>query len=1159
MNLTLPPLALTLLLVGFSAGAQTPTVAGTSLPRIIPPSPTAAALMKYVETPVGTYTGVPNISIPLYEIKVRDITVPISLSYHAGGNRVDEEASWVGLGWSLNAGGAITCTVRGKEDFTNFWLYPSPMPVYGYKYTEDCEASASLQTYGNKNAANQKTYDYKDDTYAASDWDLDTYSFNFLSYSGQYVFEHCFAPGKLPRLVPRLLSQQKMRIEYPQPGVPGSAHRLTTPDGTVYEFGMNGAGQFVASEQTTVNEESSRHFSTLYLTKITSPLGEVVTFDYDNTAPAVYPVRSFSYVQNVREGGCDPSAVRIDGGMYISTQIVSVYLTRINFKTGYVLFKRDPVERADLHGGQRLQTIQVFETGNATPIREFALGASYTQSPSESYSATYSYDALDHQYAAKRLQLDQLTERSNGLAKPPYRFSYNSTPLPYKTSYQRDHWGFFNGQHDNASLIPSYEGYADGYSTEYLSVKGANREPNPTTVAAGVLETIQYPTGGTTHFQYEANEYGNLQPDEYYSTTHQTVQAADTAQIGTYRPSAPVPFTIKSDHSHVQVSLQFQAYNPGASSNFDPTRTYIIIRRVDGTWSPSYGKQVYNYADYVPANSRGGIGSDDIFLDQGDYILTATAYASTPGQFVLVRGSVSWTEKIKNVYKKVGPGLRVTKITDNDVLNPANTLVREYNYDATVEDNGPHLSSTGVLMNRPIYSRYKEKHYVIPSPCGDPTLCPEQYGLCRAFQLCSYSNMNLQASAQGSLIGYSRVEERRGSQASGGKTVYEYINSPDISYLDHPAPGLPQTANPFNGYLAKQTVYAVQGASFSKRSETALDYAQAVNQPDSLGAISGVVKELDKADYYYYPNSFFLLWCVMPVHTYLLRSQWIYPTKRTERLYEPQDETKYHETTTTYAYDNPVHMQVTRTETKRSDGTTLLTHTTYPADYPQVTSGPLAAMRSDAVYQHSLPVESVTQVYAAGQTAAEAKVVSGTYTEYSKPTGTSRYLPTTISTLELAQPRMGLDAAAPALPPTGRYVLKQQLTYDPGTANLMQARRAHDVATAYLWGYNYTLPIAQIKNASASQVQAALSAANIDLNKALTDSDLRTYFAQLRLRLPQAQVTSFTHRPLIGLTSQTDPTGRTVTYEYDDLGRLVRTRDEQGRILSQQQYHYAGK
>jgi len=52
---------------------------------------------------------------------------------------------------------------------------------------------------------------------------------------------------------------------------------------------------------------------------------------------------------------------------------------------------------------------------------------------------------------------------------------------------------------------------------------------------------------------------------------------------------------------------------------------------------------------------------------------------------------------------------------------------------------------------------------------------------------------------------------------------------------------------------------------------------------------------------------------------------------------------------------------------------------------------------------------------------------------------------------------------------------------------------------------------------------------------------------------------SYTHEPLDGLLSNTDPSGRAISYEYDDSGRLVRTRDEQGRILSQQQYHYAGQ
>lgn len=104
--------------------AQTPTY---DVLRIIPPSPTAAALAKYGDIPVSYYTGIPQVSIPVYTIRNRDITVPITLSYHAGGVRVEEEAGWVGLGWSLQAGGAITRTVKGSDDIphgSGGWGYP---------------------------------------------------------------------------------------------------------------------------------------------------------------------------------------------------------------------------------------------------------------------------------------------------------------------------------------------------------------------------------------------------------------------------------------------------------------------------------------------------------------------------------------------------------------------------------------------------------------------------------------------------------------------------------------------------------------------------------------------------------------------------------------------------------------------------------------------------------------------------------------------------------------------------------------------------------------------------------------------------------------------------------------------------------------------------
>jgi hypothetical protein len=55
------------------------------LREYFPPSPTAQEFIKYGEYPVGMHTGVPNISVPLYNIDVKDIQLPISMSYHASG------------------------------------------------------------------------------------------------------------------------------------------------------------------------------------------------------------------------------------------------------------------------------------------------------------------------------------------------------------------------------------------------------------------------------------------------------------------------------------------------------------------------------------------------------------------------------------------------------------------------------------------------------------------------------------------------------------------------------------------------------------------------------------------------------------------------------------------------------------------------------------------------------------------------------------------------------------------------------------------------------------------------------------------------------------------------------------------------------------------
>lgn len=84
-------------------------------------TPTAASLGKYGDVGVSYFTGNPNISIPLYELDVRGVKMPISLDYDAAGVMPNSLPSWAGQNWTLDIGGVITRTVKGRYDE---WKYP---------------------------------------------------------------------------------------------------------------------------------------------------------------------------------------------------------------------------------------------------------------------------------------------------------------------------------------------------------------------------------------------------------------------------------------------------------------------------------------------------------------------------------------------------------------------------------------------------------------------------------------------------------------------------------------------------------------------------------------------------------------------------------------------------------------------------------------------------------------------------------------------------------------------------------------------------------------------------------------------------------------------------------------------------------------------------
>jgi hypothetical protein len=134
-----------LLLCSVSAYAQTGLPNINTVPKIeqLPPTPQAASLGKYGQVPVSYQTGVPNISIPIYEIKLNDFSYPVSLSYHAGGVKVDDVATNVGLGWSLNAGGSISTTIQSNQNIDapdSLWSPPNSLGMDPCIYLENAPA-----------------------------------------------------------------------------------------------------------------------------------------------------------------------------------------------------------------------------------------------------------------------------------------------------------------------------------------------------------------------------------------------------------------------------------------------------------------------------------------------------------------------------------------------------------------------------------------------------------------------------------------------------------------------------------------------------------------------------------------------------------------------------------------------------------------------------------------------------------------------------------------------------------------------------------------------------------------------------------------------------------------------------------------------------------
>ena len=1181
------------------------------------PSPKVAKLGVYGDIPVDNYTGVPDIKIPLYTYHYNGLEVPVYLSYHSTGLLVDEQASEVGLGWSLHAGGVIGHTIYGTNDEYNggFGRNGEKIPIPAHSTPSD------LNTF------------YMYSAHGQFDTEPDMYNFSYGDQSGRYVLDYKGQPHTTPF--------KDVRIE----GAGGDNPAITDEQGVRYVYANRNEltttlyGSYcIMPPPGTLSVDSRRTFvSARYLTQLISPTRDTIQLGYTpevttTRSPADYTmtrVLSAAHCkENITNHNNEPGSRLCQNDLRHAGYQISSITSRSGVT---VRFYYDPANRLDCLGGHRLQAIEVTD-GNR--VQHWDFYQSYFQA-----SNPLGGDSLT-QAGNLRLRLDSVRERGT----PAYKFRYRLDPFlgfPALGSFAQDVMGYYNGTY-NSALVSKDMFTAKSPLIEPAVVNGVDRRLDTLAVRQGMLERITYPTGGYSSFLYEPHDYlvdkhfiadSSKQLAVLESSVNDEIYAGNQHDVRqSFRFAKP---------SYVRLQCKLLLFGPFAVKEGVTSAYYVTLQ------DSASGNVLY-------AMPPGPSNDSTVAVPAGTFIVTVST-SDTGQKEVLLNVGVS---EIKHYDQYVLNypfyGCRIKTITSSGRTPYGQDQQKSYRYRAAADLS----KSSGYVLYRPelLYTKehFEEFTFVLPDK--------ELYYIYQCdYSVLSQSPVNPLGTIHGGNLAYGEVQVLQQASQATTRTDYVYSTTPDYDggpaesdadrqVLNYPFPP-PTSFDWQRGQLLKQTIYAKQDAQYvpikitrnrynSFFTRGLIDYTDAAgstayNPPAAYHHLTiipacraYVVEEPNPTNLYGTYRGF----------TYYYVSAFDYLRQVDETTYGPAGDSVL--TRKTYAYDSPLHTQPTRISSTGVSGDTLTTHLTYPEDYALGTS--------------ALAIPQLMGVQGLQQAHMKTPVIES-YTTIQHPDGSTRTTQAQLTEYNLVQQvplvrklwewqTLGTFSPLVTTPASwtmdGHYLLKSTIAYRPDYS-VLAIKRFADQSLVVLRSTDKQV-IAQVQDALPAQVaftsfepgasgnwrydstgthrvaggrtgrwayrldgQQGISkpglpagdyeltywqqgtvpvrltltngSAHAAVSLATAPGDWHQYRARLqctaastltldggnllldevRLLPIAARMTSYTNEPLVGATSQTDATGRTLTYEYDELGRLVRTRDEQGRILSQQQYHYA--
>ena len=1071
-----------------------------NVPKIIPPSPNDAAFEKFTTIPVDYSTGVPSISYPMWSWQRGKLSFSLGLAYHAGGHKVDDMASNTGLGWALNGIGRVSRTVKGLPDdkaISGFMNSPALPEQHSEAYvgTEYYFTSPVLYTqqYGIApnvavTALNSPNSDLvRDIAENQLDGEQDVFSYSFNGASGRFLI------NKQKTIVPLEQTNSKFEIIYSNPssqtGMLG--FKITDDKGIVYQYDH-------AEQQTSTSISDATPFATAQsyvsgwlLTHITDPLtGDAINITYANNWETKYET-GFSEQQSYALNNPGLTLAQ-DSYSYNIMEGNEPAVSSINFPDGSAMDFIYDFDREDLKNSKALTQVQIQNVNNDI-VKTFKFNYSYFSSGTQSVSMEIS---SPNNYS-KRLRLDEADEISNdGTLTKPTIFTYNSSLLNKRSSKNIDFWGYnVNPARNNGYYVPKVPVEApEQFMMSSAYFDGADRRPDEEYMKAAVLEKIQYPTGGFTKFEYEANRAFSAF-DYYVDQLNGNNLSWEQYTFG----QSPYLYLPSRTKEAVQFNFKVEEFDPRPAP--DPNAPQTCFEQSQDLQTATFLVQsTDNEVSFTVSDVYShflGTGQTRVFdlpLDKNyrvRFSYDATANCSFIYPFKATATSVYFTAP----HDKLAGGLRIKKITTDD--GGGHLLTKEYNY------NNPDGNSSATLATVPNFGYYR-------------TTVDNDFSQTKKVNRTSSPTNTVNFSGGSPLI-YSKVRETE----SDGSLIERYYDPAAFALTGGTGyfPYLPYEDFPlFCGLMTRQVIKDKDG--ITKKDEQ-ITYEKTrvnlLNQSYNRNIKTGVVATASSYSATYYVAD-----------QYWMSTTRVLQTAKTTSVYEGANVLTQAESR---SYD-PVKYYLHSEATTNSKNEQRAKEYYYAFDQPGTAYSAMAALNMSNYL-----------------------------------TGTLSYIPNVVNG-ELARTNTSYGLFSPnniPSPATAQSAvlgntLETDLTFDAydDKNNILQYTGKDGVVNSFVWGYNKQYPVAKIIGKTYADVISQSSINLSILNAPASDAAMRTELNKLRT-LSSCLMTTYTYKPLVGTTSETDPNGRTKYYEYDAFNRLNLIRDQDNNILKKICYNYQGQ